>query len=324
MKKVFKVLIIIIVAVVVAVSLYWGFFYLSEKVRDSKLDNERINGSTTLSKYIEYHDTEHTRDTFTSVNFYAENIKCELLKDKKILYFYDYGWDNGILILDDYTIYETAFKSDKVYSNGEQYKKIELEIEIKQMKIFSGRPVFITKNNKYYWMINKELSEINTNDMSCYEYSYMTTLLNDNSIRKVISRDGDTIIVIKDDGQVYKQEYKYNNNNETYNLLNETLLLANKDYGNIIDCEYNQWQYEPIPNKKDIITVVSDTGLYYLKQTSDQQYIDTEPTKEMVASDIYNKYKSDIKYMDATFIFTTDNNIIKTGMLCRDIDKEVK
>lgn len=322
MKKFFKVLIIIIVAVVVAVGLYWGFFYLSEKVRDSKLDNERINGSTTLSKYIEYHDTEHTRDIETSLDFYAEDIKCDLLKDKNILYFYDDGWDNGVLILDDYTIYETAFKSDKVYSNGQQCKEIKTDIEIKKMKILGNIPYFISEDNNYYRIENKELKELNTNFMSDFEYSKYTTMLKDNSIKKVVSIDINTLVVIKDDGQVYKQEYKYDN--KTYNLINETLLLSNKEYGNVIDCAYSLWQYEPDVTKKEIVTVVSDKGLYYLKQTNEQQYIDTEPTKEIVASDIYNKYRADIKYIDTTFIFTTDNNIIRTGMLCRDIDKEVK
>jgi len=105
-------------------------------------------------------------------------------------------------------------------------------------------------------------------------------------------------------------------------MINETLLYSNKDYGHITDFFYF---YGGEGNKDNKITrIVSDKGLFYIKQTNDQQYIDTEPIYEMVASDIYNKYKADIKYINANYIFTTDNNIIKTDMLCRDIDKEVK
>ncbi len=77
-------------------------------------------------------------------------------------------------------------------------------------------------------------------------------------------------------------------------------------------------------NKDGIVRIVSDKGLFYIKQTSEQQYIDVEPTYELVKSEIYDKYKTDVKYIDAKYIFTTDNNIIETYILCREIDKEVK
>lgn len=325
MKKIFKVLSIIVVLVMVAIGLFLGWSFLSEHLHEKKLDKERINDSTTLSKYVKYHDVEHTRDFETELNFYAKDIKCDLLNDKNILYFQDDGWDNGILVLDDYTIYETAFKSDKLYSNGQQCKQIETDIKIKQVKVLFNSPYFISEDNKYYKIENKELKELSTNYMSSYEYIYTTALLKDNSIKKVISRNVDNmVVVIKDDGQIYKQEYNYDYINDTYSLINETLLLSNKEYGNIIDCVYERWQYEPDGTKQEITTIVSDKGLYYLKQTNEQQYIDTEPTKEMVLSDIYNKYKSDVKYINSDYIFTTDNSIIATKMLCRDIDKEVK
>lgn len=326
MKKFFKVLIIIIVAVVVAVGLYWGFFYLSEKVRDSKLDNERINGSTTLSKYIEYHDTEHTRDIETSLDFYAEDIQCDLLKDRNILYY-----NGDILVLDDYTIYETAFNSDKIYSNGQQCKKIETDIKIKGLQIQTGTLYLIGEDNKYYRIETgqKTLKEINQReDATAY---FFVENANIKMIRPIYkqSNTGTNInayIVLKNDGQIYEQEYERKHNsttNETKTIMiNENLLYSNKDYGYIRDFFYF---YGGEGNKDNKITkIVSDKGLFYIKQTNDQQYIDTEPTYEMVASDIYNKYKADIKYINGNYIFTTDNNIIETDMLCRDIDKEVK
>lgn len=328
-----KKIIIIVISIVLIGLVAGGIFFVADGgLKHYQMNNQRINDCTSLSKYVEYHDAYY----MTVVNnnssiedfleFHAKNIKCDVINEKNILYYDDEGFDFdiGLLILDDYTLYETAFNNDKLYSNGQQYKKIETDIEIKQMKVLFNKPYFISNDDKYYKIENKELKELNVNYMAYYEYAQYTTLLKDDSIKKTISRDRDNIVVIKNDGQVYKQEYKYNSNDETYNLISETVLLSNEEYGNVLDCVYSQWQYEPDPTKKDIVTVVSDNGLYYLKQTSEQQYIDSVPTKELVLSDIYNKYKTDIKFIDSNYIFTTDNNIIRTHMLCRDIDKEVK
>jgi len=322
-----KKLIIILIAIVTIGLVAFGIFFIADGgLKHYKMNKERINNCTTLSKYIEYHDSyymtvaNNNSGAEYSLHFYAKDIKCDSLKDKNVLYYDDDGFDNGILILDDYTIYETAFKSDKVYSNGQQCKQIETNTEIELMKVLFGQPYFISKDNKYYKIDNKELKELDIHYMPDYEYAKITALLKSNNIKKVISQSIDDVVVIKDDGQVYTQEYKYDSSNKTYNLINETLLLSNKEYGNVIDCVYNQYD----SNNSGITRVVCDNGLYYLKQTSEQQFIDTEPTQEIVASDIYNKYKEDIKHIDINYIFTTDNNIIRTDMLCRDIDKEVK
>ena len=57
--------------------------------------------------------------------------------------------------------------------------------------------------------------------------------------------------------------------------------------------------------------------------TKDKRYTDIEIDFDKW-KEIYNKYKADIKYIDTNYIFTTDNNIIATDMLCRDLDREVK
>jgi len=334
-----KKLVIILVAIVIIGLVGFGIFFIADgRLKHYQMNNERIHNCTTLSKYIEYHDVHYmtvannNNSAEYSLYFESQNIKCDLLKEKDILYYDmdidDMGSGKGLLILNDNNLYETAFNSDKVYSNGQQYKQINTGIEIKQVKILLDSPYFISKDNKYYTFSNNELTELEIQNLPPYNFAKYTTLLKDETIKKVISFEGANVLVIKNDGQVYKQEYKYDDNGAvgtnkfsySYTLTNEELILSNKEYGNITDCVYNQYD----ESKSGITRIVSDKGLFYFKQTKDQQYIDTEPTYEIVTSDIYNKYKSNIKFIDSNYVFTTDNNIIRTDMLCRDIDKEVK
>ena len=330
MKKIFKILGVIAILVVLGIGLFIGWIYLSEHLHNKKLDRERINDSTTLSKYVEYHDWEHTKDDLEDLRFSAEDIKCDVLKDKDILYYYGNGYDShgyaiGLLILDDYTIYKTAFGSDKTYSNGQQCKQIAQDIKFKRFQIKNGGLFLISENNKYYEIdLEKEdVRELDPYDLSYEEIQRFIEKENIKKVQNITNDNGIQIFaVLKDDGQIYEQHYQYKYDSSKYVMINEKVLFSNKDYGNITDFLYN---YMGEGNKNNGIDgIVSDKGLFYLKQTDDQKYIDTEQTYEMVASDIYNKYKSDIKYINGDYIFTTDNNIIKTKMICRDIDKEVK
>lgn len=330
-----KKLVIILVTIVIIGLVAFGILFIADgRLKHYKMNKERINNCTTLSKYIEYHDSYYITVANNNngadyyLDFYAQDIKCDLLKDRTVLYFND-NFMGDILILDDYTIYETAFKSDKMYSNGQQYKQRDLDIKVKRLQIQGDALYLITEDDKYYEFSYEEIKELN-------QWGNQTTyfFLENENLKKIrpIYKDSNTgtniqsYIVLKNDGQIYEQEYERKHNsttNETKTIMvNETLLYSNEDYGHITDFFY---LYGGEGNKDNKITrIVSDKGLFYLKQTNDQQYIDTEPTYEMVASDIYSKYKSDIKFINTDYIFTTDNNIIETDMLCRDIDKEVK
>ena len=322
MKKIFKILGVIAILVMIGIGLFIGWIYLSEHLHDKKLDRERINDSTTLSKYVEYHDWKHTKGNL-DYSFYAKDIKCDLLKDRTILYSYSEEFGNGYIILDDYTIYKTAFKSDKTYSNGQQCKQIQTDIKFKRFQVQGETLYLISDNNKYYRL---DLSQETFKEFTSKEDSYPFPFIENASIKKIkpiyhTDTDKHAYIVLKDDGQIYEQEYQLNYSNiHASKMISETLLYFNKDYGNITDfsCDY----VKRFDERVSMIT--SDKGLFYLKQTDDQKYIDTEQTYEMVASEIYNKYKSDVKYMNTNIIFTTDNNIITTEMICNDIDKEVK
>ncbi len=325
MKKLFKVLSVIAIIIVILVGLVIGGAFAIEGIKTLKMRNDRINNSNTLSKYVEYHGWEYIGGTLNALEFYAEDIKCDLLKDRNVLYFND-NYMGEILILDDYTIYETAFTSDKTYSNGQQYKLIGTDLKIKRIQVQTDTLYLISEDDKYYTFSYGEIKEINER-----ENGTTYPFLKNKNIKKIVqiykeSNNGtnkQTYIVLKADGQIYEQEYKRNYNSKQskweYTLLEEKVVFSKKDYGHITD-----FTYATGGDYIGIVKVVSDKGLYWLKQTNEQQYIDTEPTYELVLSDIYNKYKKDIKFISSEYVFTTDNNIIRTDMLSRDIDKEVK
>lgn len=327
MKKILKLLFIIFGIYIIGCGIYWGYFNISEKMKINKLNNERIN-SKTLSEYINSHDFYHmvtingNDEPEYYLSFVAQNIEFDLSKDKNILYYNhefisEYGF-KGILILDDYTIYETAFNNEKSYSNGKKYKQIETNIEIKRMQIHYNEPYFVSKDNKYY--------KINKNSKTLEEIEYIRdnylaySTLQDESIKKIIGfynkLEGRNYLVLKNDGQVYIQQYEDDNK-----LIKEEIFLSNKEYGNIIDLEY---MYSPLTKENSITKILSDKGLYYLKQTNESECIDTNPIYKIIESEIYKKYKEDIYFINKDYILTKDNNIINTETICRDLDKDVK
>lgn len=326
MKK--KIILIIVSVVIIVVGYIAWEMFISDFIRNLQRDNNRINNCTTLSKYVEYHSMGYVENMNDEMSFYAENIKCDILNDKSIKHLYDDTWDNILLVLSDNTIYQTAFRSDKVFSNGQQYKQTGTDIQIKRVQKQDNAMILASEDNNYYKIEDGcEIKEIERIGI------YNNNFIDNESIIKIQgyykpTNDGNTkkvYLTLKTDGQIYEQEYetKYNSTTDKtdYILKNEKILFSNADYGHITDFKDGTLSHY---NINGVTKIVSDKGLFYIKQTNDQQYIDTEPVYEMVASDIYNKYKADIKYIDTNYIFTTDNNIIATDMLCRDLDREVK
>ena len=334
MKKVFKIIIIVIVVLAILFGLFIGLIYLSKYLHKAQLNRERINNSKTLSQYIENHDQEHTLAKDNTCNFLGidtKNINCDLLDNHNILFYY-LDENSGILILDDYSIYETVFGTDKLYSNNKQYKTLDLGINIKRIQTQIDEIYFITDNNEYYYF-DKYSHSISKKNVDTY--SITDNLLKDDTIVKIITyrtnaeKECNEYYVLKTDGQVYMQEYNYLNSTS---FIKETLYLSKDTYGKITDVEYGSYIRNSANSSieyktTDIIKLVSDNGLYYLKpiQTEDsEKYVDIEPTYEMSKSEIYSKYKDDIISMNCKYVFTKDNSIINTNYLCNDLDKEVK
>ena len=323
MKKTFKIVIIVVIVLAILLGILVGWDFFEGFFKRNKLNNERINNSTTLSNYIKYHDWEHTQYSDDLLALYGnmEDIKCDILKDKDVLYYYD-----GIMILDDYSIYETAFSSDKTYSNGQQCKQIQTDIKIDRLQLHYMQLFLISEDGKYY-IIDKNTKKLIEVSTDFYEEKYISkftqqTLSNKDIVKT--SNNFDNFAVLKTDGQVYLQKY----NAISHVLESETLLISSEKYGKVLDFEYSNeisnLNSDTQLDSYEITLLITEKGLYYLKTTNNQEYIDSTPNYELVSSDIYSKYKDDIKYINNIYVITKDNYIIRTYELCNDIDKEVK
>lgn len=333
-KKFFKIISIIAVLAVLGTGVFLGYLYLKEVFEEKRLNDERINDSKTLTRYIENHDWDHTKSSEEILEFHAQNIKCDAIDKQEILYY-----DNGILILKDYSIYETIFMGDKLFSNDQQCKKIEFDVEIENILIIYNTPAILGKDNKTYVIQDNKLTE---DDLSYDENSLRGMSLRNKDIVKYIrdSYNDETkqyeVFVIKKDGNLYKQYYSYEFDKKTtkykYEFIKEEIMLSSEKYGNISDIEYSREiridnETQKILNEDIITKIITDKGLYhakYIETEECEKYEDVECKTEIVLSEIYNKYSDDIKYMNTRYTFTNDNNIIETNILTSELDKEVK
>lgn len=325
MKKIYKTLIIITILVLIGIGLYIGYVYVSDYLEDKARDRERIN-SKTLTEYVKTHDYEYVDSSDEALEFYGKDVKCSALNSKNILAFY-----NDYLILDDYSVYETTFASGKYYSNDEQCKKVETDLNFKAVKKSNYEYIFITEDNKLYNFYEGTFKE-----KHYFEYSGIIAKDEIFSFVRSLSTEGDkrVVEVLKTNGNLYKQSYKilYENGKTILELLDEEIILSKDIYGNILDFEYSNMIFTSPYSFKDIeeqtITkLITNNGLYlgkYIETEECKKYEDVPCEVKLVKSDIYEKFKDDIKYVDSNFIFTNDNYIIKTNMLTNGLDKEVK
>ena len=125
MKKKFKILSIIVIIILILVGGVWGSINTKQDMEDS----ERRN-TMTLMEYIKTHESP-------VLYFVSKELKCDALDNIKLL-------TSDRLITKDNEIYDISF--DKLFSNNQNCKKIETNINISNIRdgfIFS-------KDNKFY------------------------------------------------------------------------------------------------------------------------------------------------------------------------------
>lgn len=346
MKKVFKKVGIVVIVIVALVIAYQVYIVISDKVDDNnvkkeqeKLQEERINAKT-LMEYVKTHNYSTTCDENKQncdkyyMEFTTQDFKCDALDNIKV-------FDNNYLITKDNEIYDLSF--NELYSNNQNCKKKETNIDIKDIKNTIRGYSIIGKNNKLY-------------DLGLNEYNYSLTIelkIFDNDDNMIIfdtqplndyggpTGQTNTVIalVLKSDNNIYKQYYK-----ETYNyntLKNEMESTAKfskeKVYKSL--AEYGNIQYISLDNYKTndgldyqledntITTIISDKGYYYLDEVKTDEcikYKDIECKLELKESEIYKRFSKDIKYIGKQYTILSDNSIIETQYLTYPLDKDLK
>ena len=342
MKKVFKKIGIVVIVIVALVIAYQVYIVISDKVNDynvEKLQEERINAKT-LMEYVKTHDYKYIQcDDENNCNTYnmaftTKDFKCDALDNIKVL-------DNNYLITKDNEIYDISFYD--LYSNNQNCKKKETNIDIKDIKKTIRGYSIISKDNKLY-------------DLDLNEYNYSTTIelkIFDNDDNMIIfdtqplndyggpTGQTNTVIalVLKSDNNIYKQYYRetydYNTlKNEmesTAKFSKEEVYKSLAEYGNIKYISLNNYKTNDSLDYKleenTIKTIISDKGYYYLDEVKTDEcikYKDIECKLELKESEIYKRFSKDIKFIGQQYTILSDNSVIETQYLTYPLDKDLK
>lgn len=343
MKKKLKIIGIIIFILVVVILL---IIFVPNKIKQIKLNNERINSSN-LMEYVKNHDLEHIKAMYgddaydyeyLSMGYIGKDFKCDALNNKNIITIYDM-----YMFLEDYSIYEFSF--EELYSNNQNCKKIDLNIDIKEIKN-DGEIIIDTNNNLYsfnpYGENGNYLEKIDENTwgdtLIYYDYIRNENIkklnIYETKFNEEKKQEESIGFTLKTDGNIYNQKYvsKYGGERKKINSEQKLNFEINK-YGKVNDFTfgnmiYDNKTFEHIElNENKIQTITTDKGFYYLdiERTDDCiKYKDVECKAQYFESEIYKKYKNDIKYIGKTYTILKDNTIIYTDILKYDLDKEVK
>lgn len=303
-KKIFKIIGIIFI---VGLLLILGVL-VCLKIGDKKDESETTNVKT-LMGYIETHNGYG--------NIVTKDFKCDALDNIKF-----FNEDrNYYLITKDNEIYDISF--NELYSNNQNCKKRDINIEVKDIKEeWDWRHFSITiisKNNKIYDFNLKDKTDWYS-DVVGGRYAVLVND-KDNNIKSILYTDNsrNSSIVLKNDNNIYKQYYNYNNG---YKLEKEEIFLSNNEYGNILNAEI---KYDN--DKYSIERLTTDKGYYYWKEIKTDEcikYQDINCDWEFVPSEIYQKFSNDIKFVGEYYTILNDNSIIKTEYLTEPLDENLR
>ena len=329
MKKALK--IIGIGAAVILV--LFGISVLSNKLMQNKAKNERKNIKS-LMEYVKSHDNEHIKcyssDDCYVMHFEAENFKCDALDNSEI----DDLTYNTIITKDN-SIYNYSFT--ELFSNDQNCKKVEIDGDVK-IKIKKNQYILGTDNEVY------TLGDLSNGHIELNKYSnsyfgdIIKEILNNNEIKSLINIKEDYTkkliyaIVLKTDNNLYKLTYKINSNYTDVSLSKDELSETLEKYGNIKYVEYSgifnsqDGTYHELDEDR-ITKIISDKGYYYLTEVVTEEckkYQDIECELELKESEIFNKFKKDIKYGGQRYTVLSDNSVINTNYLTYPLDSDLK
>ncbi len=301
MKKIFKIIVIIVIVIVVLIGAVFGY----TKIKQSMMNNERRN-TMTLMEYIKTHESP-------VLYFVSKELKCDALDNIKLL-------TSDRLITKDNEIYDISF--DKLFSNNQNCKKIETNINISNIRdgfIFS-------KDNKFYNI--SDFEEVGIAD-------YLQIYLLDKNIIKIIESDYDEIngkinLLVFKNNNIYKQTYNITNGENGFNKITfekEELYKSLEEYGNIKHITFEPHLYTNSDKniqlwKSTIKTIISDKGYYYLNEVKTDEctkYVDIECEFELKESETYKRFSKDIKFLGETFTVLSDNSIVETSIFRKNL-----
>lgn len=236
-------------------------------------------------------------DTIKPISF-----NCDDFKNNNIIYF-----DGEYMALDNNQIYETTLKEGKMFSNNQQCKKIEIDLEINDIKIFSYVPTspvprFVLSNNNNYYKYYVDTKKLVIVDTRTF-YHQLFANYGGNKIF-YSSYNDKTILGINVNGNLYKYTY------ENYPI-QEEIIMSSQEYGKVLDVIFEDNLDFKIKN------IITENGYYTLKENvieTDEcmkyEDIECEIEYKFIKNKKYDKYKDNIKYVGNEIVVLKDNSIL--------------
>lgn len=291
---------------------------------DSSNSYNKSSEAKTLTKFVENHDSKHlgcAGEGCGDMGFVAKSFKCDLIKDKTIIFM-----DRNNIITSDYKIYDITLGDEKIYSNNQQC--IEKNMDIKIDGVYTYRYTTLLKSNDklYEWGYNEGDSGKKITlfmDLSGNASSYSSIMKEGYNFIYQNYDKCEHIVAIKD-GDIYKLE----SCNDPGLIDNKTVIYSQDDYGYIKNAKYSSELYRYKNSYLDIepqITkMITDNGIYVLRErlTDEcQKYEDIKCDLKLELSDVYSKYKNDIKYLGIDYAILNDNNVISTDIFYANLNQ---
>ena len=272
----------------------------------------------TLDEFIENHDSKHMGcggDGCGNMNYVLKNFKCSVLDDKEIKYMTYHN-----IVTSDSSIYEIVLDSEKQFSNNEQCKPLDLGIKVDNVYTDSrNNSLVIQSGDKIYQYNYVSDTKAELSEMKKSRWENIDVFI-----------DGYSLIGYKDqfplglkDGEIYLLKL----NDDRDKIVSKEVYLSKDKYGSIKDAKYNDYV---LRYKKDYLTIdeqivklITDKGIYVLKENETEEckkYEGVQCEMNFVMSDIYEKYKDDIKYLGLDYTILKNNNIISTNIFYASLD----
>jgi hypothetical protein len=283
--------------------------------------NSNINDNKeakTLTEFIKNHDSKHmgcAGDGCGDLNFVVENFKCSDISNKTIIYM-----DRNNIITDDYMVYDITLDSGKIFSNNQQCIKKDLGLDIEDIYIYRYDIVLKSNNKLYKWQQDGGDGRVIMD--FCNDCSYSTLLKDGYDIIYDSYNKCEYLIAIKD-GDVYKLEYC----EDPSIISNKSIILSKENYGNIKSANYTgdlyRYKKSYIEIEPQVTKMVTDNGIYVLKEKETDECIKYEDIKcelKLELSDVYLKYKDNIKYLGLDYAILDDNNVVSTSVFFASVN----
>ena len=269
----------------------------------------------TLSEYITKHDSEHMGcggEGCGDMNFVSKDFKCDIINDKEIIYM-----NSDFFVTNDNKIYTMLFDKDKKYSNNQQCIEAKLDYNVDYANKVYNNYLVIQSGKEYYQFYD--------NGAGGYTYQKIDNL----DPSRVLLKEGYSILGYANkgmyalkDGEIYLIKVKDNK------IISKDLYLSKDEYGYIKYARFDEFLYrykKSYLNIESTITkLITDKGIYVLKENITDEcskYEDVKCELKLQLSDIYSKYKDDIKYLGLEYTILKDNNVISTNIFYADLDK---